>query len=175
MRNCIDCKTKFKPFVHNQSRCRSCVEAQQKKEGSYKKIENKKYHRDCDYCGENFEMTGPASRYCSNSCRKHYTRANLYNLTLEEYKEVISVNKCEICEGDSFKMSPHEQAEQLCIDHCENTGTVRGLLCHNCNRAIGLLGHKTEWLRKAASYLERAETIPEGSRGKRLEARNNES
>lgn len=30
--------------------------------------------------------------------------------------------------------------ENICIDHCHKTQVVRGLLCRNCNTAIGMLG-----------------------------------
>lgn len=39
------------------------------------------------------------------------------------------------------------------IDHCHATGVVRGLLCHNCNVAIGHFKDSTENLLKAVEYL----------------------
>lgn len=41
------------------------------------------------------------------------------------------------------------------VDHCHQTGKVRGLLCRNCNAAIGLLGDDPKVLRVAAVYIER--------------------
>uniref|UniRef100_A0AAU2VD61 Endonuclease VII domain-containing protein n=1 Tax=Streptomyces sp. NBC_00003 TaxID=2903608 RepID=A0AAU2VD61_9ACTN len=40
------------------------------------------------------------------------------------------------------------------VDHCHQTGRVRGVLCFNCNSAIGLLGDDPDTVRRAAAYLE---------------------
>lgn len=41
------------------------------------------------------------------------------------------------------------------LDHCHETGVVRGLLCHNCNRGLGLLQDNPTYLRQAANYVEK--------------------
>lgn len=41
------------------------------------------------------------------------------------------------------------------IDHDHVTGRVRGLLCHPCNVAIGLMKDNPDTLRQAAKYLEK--------------------
>ena len=43
----------------------------------------------------------------------------------------------------------------LAIDHCHETGLVRGLLCNSCNRGLGLLGDKVETLEKVLLYLKK--------------------
>jgi hypothetical protein len=45
--------------------------------------------------------------------------------------------------------------KRLCVDHRHQDGVVRGLLCDNCNRAIGLLQDSPELLSTAVKYLER--------------------
>ncbi|MER5558531.1 endonuclease VII domain-containing protein [Streptomyces sp. NPDC048491] len=40
------------------------------------------------------------------------------------------------------------------VDHCHQTGRVRGVLCFNCNSAIGKLGDDPDTVRRAAAYLE---------------------
>lgn len=44
----------------------------------------------------------------------------------------------------------------LCIDHDHKTGKVRGLLCDNCNRGVGLLGDNKDTIASALIYLNRS-------------------
>lgn len=55
---------------------------------------------------------------------------------------------CELC---GWKESDH--TGYLCVDHCHATGKVRGLLCRNCNSALGKLREDPALLEKAARYL----------------------
>lgn len=122
----------------------------------------------CKECESMYKPKAPSHLYCSESCAdkgnmRNYLRKN-YKMTLEEY-EFISARadgKCEICGGRGFLMREWHKS-YLVIDHCHSTGDVRGLLCHNCNRALGLLQDSVENLKSAIRYLERATTIPEGS------------
>lgn len=40
------------------------------------------------------------------------------------------------------------------VDHNDDTGELRQLLCGNCNRGIGLFFHNTDFLERAISYLK---------------------
>lgn len=39
------------------------------------------------------------------------------------------------------------------IDHCHQTGAVRGILCDRCNRGLGYFRDKPDFLQQAAKYL----------------------
>ncbi|MFS8203721.1 endonuclease VII domain-containing protein [Streptomyces sp. CWNU-52B] len=46
------------------------------------------------------------------------------------------------------------KAPAIHVDHCHQTGRVRGVLCFNCNSANGKLGDDPDAVRRAAAYLE---------------------
>jgi hypothetical protein len=70
-----------------------------------------------------------------------------YNMTLDHYDELwrIQAGRCAICRT--------KPTDALCVDHDHLTGEIRGLLCHSCNRGIGLLGDDLSRIRSAVSYL----------------------
>lgn len=85
----------------------------------------------------------------------HNLRAN-YSMTSEDYVALLALQGgvCAICSLD--EPNAHGRTGQkfrLSVDHCHDTGRVRGLLCQKCNRAIGLLGDNIDLLRKAIAYL----------------------
>lgn len=47
------------------------------------------------------------------------------------------------------------KGEPIHVDHDHVTGQVRGILCFNCNRALGYLDDEVELLYEMADYLER--------------------
>lgn len=84
--------------------------------------------------------------------RKTTRRSNLkqnFGLTTEQYAEILNRQdgKCAGCLCVGHKAN-------LCVDHCHDTGKVRGLLCSNCNLAIGMFLNSPETLKSAAEYLE---------------------
>lgn len=111
----------------------------------------------CKTCEQAFTPTNPCNVYCSSKCKgkNSYYRRN-YGITekeLEEMKEQQN-NKCFICDSEGFLIGSNNHTEKLAVDHCHKTGKVRKLLCHNCNRGLGLFQDNPELLRKAAKYVE---------------------
>jgi hypothetical protein len=47
-----------------------------------------------------------------------------------------------------------KNSKRLGIDHDHTTGQVRGLLCDNCNPALGSFKDNIETLQKAIDYLK---------------------
>lgn len=80
-------------------------------------------------------------------------RKYLYGLSPEQYEAMLAAqdNRCAICRSPDW---PGKHPVP-CVDHNEETGKVRELLCGNCNNGIGMLGHDPARLRAAAEYLEK--------------------
>lgn len=75
-----------------------------------------------------------------------------YGLNTEQYDALLEAQGgCCACCGSTEPRGKGEQT--FAVDHDHETGQLRGILCHPCNRAIGLLGDTAEGVRKALLYL----------------------
>ncbi|HET8686207.1 MAG TPA: endonuclease VII domain-containing protein [Methanosarcina sp.] len=64
-----------------------------------------------------------------------------FNITLDQYKEMLALqdNVCAIClQPEKRKDHRTGLIRELAVDHCHTTGKIRGLLCTDCNTALGL-------------------------------------
>lgn len=116
--------------------------------------------RICEECGEPYNPTRAAQRYCSGQCwnriRARQRKAHeLRHRKIEprEYAELLTRygKVCRICGRTNGK-------HRLAVDIDHATGRIRGLLCHRCNTAIGLFRDDPELLAAAIRYL--TETAP---------------
>jgi len=81
-----------------------------------------------------------------------------YGLTWQQYEAMLVAqdHRCAICgTAEETKLGPNGTTVRMSVDHCHETGRVRGLLCNRCNRALGLLGDSVDLLRAAIAYVER--------------------
>ena len=78
---------------------------------------------------------------------RHWKRE--YGLTVEDYFALLEKQGggCAICKGDTNGRGIFH------VDHCHETGRVRGLLCAKCNILLGHADDDTKLLRSAISYL----------------------
>lgn len=63
--------------------------------------------------------------------------------------------KCAICTNEISITRNADTSIHAHVDHDEDTGIVRDLLCGNCNRGIGLFKHEPDRLVRAAEYIAR--------------------
>lgn len=77
---------------------------------------------------------------------RDYALRTTYGITLDEYNHIFTSqgNCCAVCQHTSRRMH---------VDHDHQTGRIRGILCHNCNIALGLLQDNEHTLTNLAAYL----------------------
>jgi len=125
---------------------------------------NVKIHRVCIFCNSEFHSPHAAKKYCNQSCAKLAGKERAavagrvrFTLKSKEHKEWIDTrnrilaeqeNKCAICK---ISLGDHKRAN---LDHSHKNGKIRGVLCTQCNHAIGLLRDDIEIIKTAATYLE---------------------
>ena len=80
--------------------------------------------------------------------RRYGINSDIYNSILKEQNF-----KCLVCDCNLKELKRNPD-----IDHNHKTGEVRGILCSNCNVAIGLLKEDTKLIKKALLYLEHNKT-----------------
>jgi preprotein translocase subunit Sss1 len=93
------------------------------------------------------DKIGARIRQLRKRCRDHGITLDDYDRMWEEQKGV-----CKICKRPETR-EYHGILCCLSIDHCHETGRVRGLLCDACNTGIGRLDDSPERLRAAITYL----------------------
>ncbi len=78
-------------------------------------------------------------------CTSEAATASRYNMTRRELSKFKDTHghKCGICGA----------AETLYVDHCHETGKLRGLLCPGCNTAIGQFREDPRLFFSALKYL----------------------
>lgn len=100
-------------------------------------------------------------RQCRNESRARFARTSpneMFGLSAEQYKELLNKQNgvCAICNGKAnHRRMKHTE---LCIDHCHETGAVRGLLCSRCNLGIGNFGDNIDLMLEAVKYLQSRKT-----------------
>jgi hypothetical protein len=118
------------------------------------RIVNESNH--CSGCGveltEENHRSGLRCRDCYKISHRNSKMKKQYGITLDEYNEMWASQKgcCAIC---GTHQNEKNDGKSLAVDHNHETGEVRGLLCVNCNTAIGQLKDDPELLLKAVDYL----------------------
>lgn len=118
----------------------------------------------CNACRrsiERAEYNGSYRRYYAANRQKVSEKKRLkhYGISPEEYNVMVESNNgiCPLCQRP-----PSGSGTSLwAIDHdhgcCSGTATcgkcVRGLICHNCNKTLGLVGDSVETLLAMVEYL----------------------
>lgn len=80
-----------------------------------------------------------------------------YGIEASAYRELFEQQNgvCAACSEPELPRRKTVQQVRLSIDHDHATGKIRGLLCSNCNTALGLLQESAERIEMLAVYLKK--------------------
>ncbi len=140
--------------------CKDCLCAERKK---YREANPEKMRQiRKDYRKNNKEKIAEAGRRRWLEHTKHhpektryYRIKSEYGITKTQHDQMLldQGSKCTICEK-VFIHGFGKGGTNFGVDHCHKTGKVRGLLCHPCNSAIGLVKENVTILSKMIEYLK---------------------
>ncbi len=130
-------------------------------EDKSKKSGLRSYCKDCanlksyTWRRENLDRsTKSKSKWAKENPDKHKDSQlrHTYGIGLEHFNKLFNdqEGKCLGC-----KKHQSELKKTLHVDHCHETGKVRGLLCHNCNTVLGHAYDNQEILINLSNYLKK--------------------
>lgn len=93
------------------------------------------------------------AQYASVNNATYYLKKK-YNMTWADYYKILDSQnlKCPICMRD---IKPRPSKRMTHIDHCHRTGKVRGILCSDCNKLLGMSRENIQTLKNAISYIRK--------------------
>lgn len=117
-------------------------------------------YRFCTHCKQ-WKLPNNTNHYCKE-CSKEVNKESYdpikqrinnlkkYGINVEEYDDLLKKqnNRCYIC-----NIHQKDLDRALSVDHCHKTGKVRGLLCGNCNRILGVINDDVEIAKRIVEYL----------------------
>ena len=114
----------------------------------------------CNKCNRNLPISNfnfasggnylrPECKQCNNDLRK------IRNELREKHGMPDDNYVCPICLGTKEEVSGQggNKNSPWVLDHCHETESFRGWLCHKCNRSLGGFNDDKEYLRRAIEYL----------------------
>ena len=109
----------------------------------------------CRTCGSTDRDKFRKCKRCASKRVRECARRREYGMSKGQYQSMLSCQSglCAICIKPET-ITQHGKAISLSVDHNHETGSVRGLLCGNCNRGIGCL-RNADNMRRAIEYLDK--------------------
>lgn len=160
MKRCSRClqEKPIADFYKGKAACKSCflaglVEYRQRPEVREQRQRNaQEYQQRPEIRRRHREHAAARMRTASGKAsHRRAVRKYKYGVTDDDHALMLSVQggRCAGCSR------PFNDDRRDCVDHDHATGRVRGLLCRDCNLALGSVGDDPAVLRALAAYLER--------------------
>jgi hypothetical protein len=131
-------------------RCQACEEVKDEEEFYNKTNSKLGRSRTCKPCdreaSKQWNLNNPERKLSTNLKWR-------YNITLEEFEEMLK-KQGGTCANEACNYGLDDD-HKLFVDHCHETGIVRGLLCRWCNTAEGYLKGNPEVAEGLIKYMRK--------------------
>lgn len=149
-KHCSDCKktlsidcfwTNRSKYDGLASQCKSC---QRERIRKWKKTPSGKAHVKRSY-----------KQQCETGAIRKTHLKQKFGMTLEDYDRMFESQNgvCVICGCPEIINGHGNKIKKLAVDHNHITGKIRGLLCHSCNHALGLLNDNPIIVKSLLEYI----------------------
>jgi glutaredoxin len=103
-----------------------------------------------------FEKNGKYQKFQCIQCKKDKDLLRKRGISREIYNKISHEQNhiCLICKREERMKGRNGDILPLCVDHCHSCLKIRGLLCSDCNTAIGKGKEDTSILQSAIKYLK---------------------
>lgn len=141
--------TKKDGFCSNCKLCcseRSIKYRQKPEKRKQARIRSRLWHKNNkEYAKKRKQLCYDATKQRVNKLKK------FYGLTQQNYDDLLKkqMSCCAICKTNKAT----KKGGNFPVDHCHKTGKIRGLLCHLCNRGLGMFKDDLTLLQKAVEYI----------------------
>lgn len=141
-KNCKDCRkiTISKYYLNNKNKCQIATKTWQNNNiNRYKQTTKLRNARKAPY-------------------KRNWYLLNKYNISEADYLRFYKKQKgrCAICKDkENLGYKTTNTIRKLAVDHCHNTGKIRGLLCFHCNTSLGKFKDNIKLLKRAINYLQK--------------------
>lgn len=93
--------------------------------------------------------------------KRRARRLAKYGLTKADYFRILAEQGggCKTCGATENGLGKYGEPRDFDVDHCHTRNVVRGLLCNQCNQAIGLMNDDSKRSQKITDYLIASEQM----------------
>ena len=116
------------------------------------KVSGRPRQTTCSVCGERPAFLGGKCKECKALQLREYHLQRKYGIGIPDYERILAEQGgcCALC-GKTKSMG----AGVFHVDHCHDTGRIRGLLCYPCNYSLGVFGDNIAGLERVIDYIRR--------------------
>ncbi len=119
----------------------------------------------CLSCSQPFLGKQVNEKYCEVCAPtlQAHKRIYLYGMPESKFQELLikQRHRCAVCDRRFDEITPPKsRRSSVVVDHAHDSNSVRGLLCHECNIAVGYVEkHSRHTLNKILDYLKGAHRV----------------